>query len=47
VEEANTLWDECVLRFRGAVGDTVNRRLFGSIIERRGRYKLVSYANDL
>ena len=46
-EGANMLWDACVLRLRGAAGDTVSRRMFGSIIERDGRYKLVSYATDL
>jgi hypothetical protein len=28
-------------------GDTTRQRLFGSIVERGGRFKFVSYANDM
>jgi hypothetical protein len=43
----NKLWQACAVRFTNAAGDTLTRRLFGAIIERAGRYKFVSYANDL
>jgi hypothetical protein len=40
------LWRGCVMRF--VVGkDTLTRRLFGPIIERDGRFKFASYANQL
>lgn len=39
------LWSSCEVRYRD--GDSLQtRRLFGSIIEREGRFKLLSYAND-
>jgi hypothetical protein len=30
-----------------APGDTATARLFGSVLERDGTFKFVSYANDL
>jgi hypothetical protein len=42
----NRIWYPCVFtRIEGP--DTVRYRLFGPIIERAGRYKLVSLANTL
>jgi hypothetical protein len=39
------VWSGCGVRYRE--GDRVQtRRLFGSIVEREGRFKLLSYAND-
>lgn len=47
VEGRNRLLRECVVRVRRAGADSVERRrLFGTIVERDGRYKFVSYAND-
>jgi hypothetical protein len=43
----NTVWGPCVLRRVTAQGDTIEERLFGPILDRRGRYKFVSYANKL
>lgn len=40
-----TLWGPCTVRYRTA-DSTLTRRLFGSMIERNGRVKLVSYNND-
>jgi hypothetical protein len=41
----NVIWEDCVVRL--ADGNThAELRLFGSIIERDGRLKFVSYAND-
>lgn len=40
----NRLWEECVLR-RVVEGDTLEERWFGSILERDGRFKFVSYVN--
>ena len=44
IEGSLRLWDECRLLL-GAGRTPV--RLFGSIVERDGRFKFVSYANDL
>jgi hypothetical protein len=41
----NLLWEGCTLRL-AVDGDTVEKRLFGTIVERGGRFKFVSYAND-
>jgi hypothetical protein len=47
IEGDNRLFERCSLRYRRAASDSVEqRRLFGSIIARGGRYKFVSYAND-
>jgi hypothetical protein len=46
VEGSNTIWDDCRLRI-GASGDTSSIRLFGGVIERERRFKLLSYSNDL
>ncbi len=40
-----TLWGPCSVRYRTA-DSTLTRKLFGSMIERNGRVKLVSYNND-
>ncbi|HVE78119.1 MAG TPA: hypothetical protein VNA89_04635 [Gemmatimonadaceae bacterium] len=45
-EGENTVWPPCVLRV-GPGRDTVSKRLFGVILERGGRFKFLSYANDL
>lgn len=44
VEGENRFWHGCTVR-HAAGADTVDIRLFGSIWERDGRYKLVGYAN--
>jgi hypothetical protein len=41
------LWTECVVRMRVPGREVVSDRLFGSIIERQGQFKFVSYANGL
>ena len=46
VEGGNTIWDDCLLHI-GAGRDTASIRLFGGVVERDGRFKLLSYANDL
>jgi len=46
-EGANSLWGACTLRRRQTAGEPARIRLFGSIIERDGTFKFVSYANDL
>ena len=45
-EGRNRLWQGCVIRM-GSTHGTVEKRLFGTILERDGRFKLVSLANDL
>ena len=47
IEEVNRLWEGCVLRLRGPDGSESETRLFGTILERDGRFKFLSYANDL
>jgi len=42
----NTLWQNCSVRLVDEQGDTTTQRWFGSIIERDGRFKLVSYKNQ-
>jgi hypothetical protein len=46
-EGANTIWGPCTVRWVGESRDTVSTRLLGQIIERDGRYKVLSYSNDL
>jgi hypothetical protein len=45
-EGPNRIWDGCVLERRIDTG-VETYRMFGSIIERDGRFAFVSYANDL
>jgi hypothetical protein len=40
----NRLWQHCIIEWQA---DPVRITLFGTIIERNGRFKFVSYANDL
>lgn len=42
-----TIWAPCVLRRLQAEADTVAESLFGPIVSRDGRFKFVSYANQL
>ena len=46
VQGANRLWTQCVVRLVSPAGDTTTQRLFGTIVERGGRFKFVSYANQ-
>jgi len=41
-----TLWTRCVVRVRES-GRVKELRLFGTIVERDGRFKFTSYASDL
>jgi len=43
----NEVWTQCRLDVTDGEGNRVKARLFGGIIQRGGRYKLVSYANEL
>ena len=43
---AGRYWDDCVVEVTAADGETAALKLFGSLIERGGRWKIVSYAND-
>ena len=45
-QEKNLLWLECTLRLVTPQKETVTQRWFGSIIERDGKFKIVSYANQ-
>ena len=46
VEAENAIWDDCRLHIGGGA-DTATVRLFGGVIERGGRFKVLSYSNDL
>jgi hypothetical protein len=45
LEGRNRLWDHCTVTLRGE-GGTKAERLFGTIIEREGQFKFVSYGNE-
>lgn len=45
-EGVNRLWGNCVLTLVGKQGDTSTHRFFGSILERGGRFKFMSYKNE-
>jgi hypothetical protein len=47
VRGPNRVWTQCRLEVAGRDGARVKARLFGGIIERGGRFKLFSYANEL
>jgi hypothetical protein len=43
---SNVIWTNCLVRIIGPNGDTTAHRLFGSIIQREGAFKIVSYLNE-
>jgi len=45
IEGANRIWRDCTVRFAPEAGDMQTLQLFSSIIERQGRFKILSYAN--
>lgn len=47
LEGDNRIWGPCVMTVRGGKGRSIATRLTGPIIERQGRFKFVSYTNDL
>lgn len=47
LEERNRLHEACVVRWSTAQGKPDPFKLFGTILERDGRFKFISYANDL
>jgi hypothetical protein len=42
----NLIWTNCFVRVTGPNGKTTSHRLFGSVIQRDGRFKIVSYKNE-
>ncbi|MEW5929187.1 MAG: hypothetical protein AB1941_17155 [Gemmatimonadota bacterium] len=46
VQGPNRVWQHCAVRTLGEAGDTAAQVLFGGILERGGRFKFVSYANE-
>ncbi len=46
-EDENLLWRSCEVELRLPSGEAYRDRLFGSILERHGRFKFVSYSNAL
>ena len=47
IQGANRIHESCTLRLRAEDGPTAEVRLFGSIMERDGRFKLLSLSNRL
>lgn len=47
MEGRNRIWTGCVLRLGNGSGTAAEVRLFGAVVERDGRFKFLSYANDL
>lgn len=45
-DSRHTYWRDCFVEYRRPLGQRVKGRLFGSIMERDGKYKFLSYAND-
>lgn len=45
VQDANRIWTGCFLRVKQG-DETVSRRLFGSILERDGRFKFLGYQSE-
>ena len=43
----NRLWNGCTVEVRGEDGSVRSQHLFGSILERNGQFKFLSYANRL
>jgi hypothetical protein len=46
VEGPNRIWEQCILRMASPEGKPKVMGLFGSILERDGVFKFVSYTND-
>jgi hypothetical protein len=46
VDGPNRYWDACTVDVIAADGEKATLKLLGSLIERGGRWKIVSYAND-
>jgi hypothetical protein len=42
----NLIWTNCIVRVRAPDGPTTSHRLFGSILERDARFKIVSFTNE-
>jgi len=47
LQGANRLWNGCIVLLGQEDGSDTAVRMFGSILERHGRFKLLSAANDL
>jgi hypothetical protein len=47
MEGENRVWPGCRVTVAGPDGAPVTLRLFGAIVERGGRFKFVSYSNDI
>jgi hypothetical protein len=41
----NRVYAQCMVQRLQAVGDTISELLFGGIIERHGRFKIINFAN--
>ena len=46
-EGENRIYGPCTVRWRAERGDTISARLVSQILEREGKFKILSYANKL
>ena len=46
VEGANRIWTDCVVQVSREPGEPTELPIFGSILERAGRFAILSYGND-
>jgi hypothetical protein len=46
VEDRNRYWSECTLQYELPGEERLEHRLFQALIERDGKYKILSFAND-
>ncbi|MFN2315037.1 MAG: hypothetical protein ABR551_04780 [Gemmatimonadales bacterium] len=45
-QERNRLWEGCVVRVQDSLGTTRVRRIFGTMLERDGTWKFLTFANE-
>jgi hypothetical protein len=45
-EGRTTRYAGCLVTVRDAMGETATRRYFGSVVERGGQFKFLSYTNQ-
>jgi hypothetical protein len=45
IEKQNRIWQNCLVRYSAPDGSSESKKLFAAVIEREGRFKILSYAN--
>ena len=46
VQGENKLWSDCILHLTSRTGEASTQKWFGTIVERKGRFKLMSFRNQ-